>query len=359
VTGGERSAPARPGTDGDGPASGRTTRLTVYGCEPDEAELFRATAASSRVVAAIVEDPVSVENARLAVGDCCISVGHRSVVSASTLRELREVGVRHLSTRSVGVDHVDIEAASALGIVVEAVGYEPDGVADFTVMSILMAIRHTVAVIGSVGRHDFRLGVRGRDLRDLTVGVVGAGRIGRAVVRRLHGFGCRVLVTTRGPAAGLGAARRVPLDGLLEASDVVTLHVPLDQATRHLIGTEQLARMKRGAVLVNTGRGAVVDTGALLDALDDGRLGGAALDVLEGEEGTFYCDWSGRPLAHSDLARLLDMANVIVTPHMAFHTDRALHDTVERTLTACLHFERENHATTHDRDPVRRLLRGA
>jgi D-specific alpha-keto acid dehydrogenase len=359
VIGREPKLPDRPATNEDRPASGRSIGLTVYGCEPDEAQLLGSMAASSGVVATTVEDALSAENARLVVGDRCVSVGHRSVVSASTLRRLREVGVRHLSTRSVGVDHVDVEAASALGIVVEAVGYEPDGVADFTVMSILMAIRHAVGVIDSVGRHDFRLGVRGRDLRDLTVGVVGAGRIGRAVVRRLQGFGCRVLVTTRGPAAGLDGAVRVPLDELLGASDVVTLHVPVDRTTHHLIGTEQLAQMRRGAVLVNTGRGAVVDTGALLDALDDGRLGGAALDVLEGEEGTFYADWTGRPLAHPHLERLLDMAHVIITPHVAFHTHRALHDTVERTLTACLTFERETHATTHDRDPVRRLLRGA
>jgi D-specific alpha-keto acid dehydrogenase len=273
---------------------------------------------------------------------------------------LSDAGVEQLSSRSVGVDHIDIAAASALGIDVVGVGYDPDGVADFTVMLVLMAVRNAIDVAGSVRRHDFRLGARRRDLRELTVGVVGAGAIGRAVIRRLGGFGCSVLASTRGPATGLGGAPVVPLDALLRHSDVVTLHVPLDPTTRHLIGAEEIARMRPGAILVNTSRGGLVDTGALVAALDDGRLAGAALDVLEGESGVFYHDWRGRSLSHRALLRLLAMPQVIVTPHTAFHTTRALHDTVDRTLASCLAAERNRtHGQTDGRDRVRGLLRGA
>jgi D-specific alpha-keto acid dehydrogenase len=281
------------------------------------------------------------------------------VVAERELRALRHLGVEHLSTRSIGVDHIDAEAAVALGIEVEAVGYEPDGVADFAVMLILMAVRNARQVLDGARGGDLRLGARTRDMGDLTVGVVGAGRIGRAVIRRLHGFGCQVLVSTRGDVAGLDAPV-VPLDTLLRRSDVVTLHVPLDAANRHFIGTGEIARMRTGAVLVNTSRGALVDTAALLAALEGGRLGGAALDVIEGEGDVVYRDWRGRPLPHRPLRRLLEMPNVIVTPHCAFHTTRALDDTVDRTLAACLSNE-GNHtdAQTDDRHPVRGLLRGA
>ncbi len=214
------------------------------------------------------------------------------------LGALRGVGVEHLSTRSIGLDHIDVRAAEALGITVENVAYAPDGVADFTLMLILMLIRNVQEVVSAADRHDFRLArARGRDLRDLTVGVLGVGNIGTAVVRRLQGFGGRVLACTTGRDV-TAAAEYVSLPHLLAESDVVTLHLPLTADTHHVIGREQLATMKHGAFLVNTGRGALVDTDALVDALESGKLGGAALDVLEGEEGIFYVDrtaTTGRP----------------------------------------------------------------
>jgi D-specific alpha-keto acid dehydrogenase len=179
--------------------------------------------------------------------------------------------------------------------------------------------------------------VRGRELRDLTVGVVGTGRIGTAVVERLRGFGPRVLTHDRRPAA---SPARVPLDELLERSDVVTLHTPLDPATHHLLDRRRLRRMKRGAYVVNTGRGALIDTEALLEALEEGAIAGAALDVLEGEEGLFYEDCRGRAIDGGLLPRLQAMPNVIVSPHTAYYTDHALRDIVENSILDCLRFER-------------------
>ena len=180
------------------------------------------------------------------------------------LRALRDVGVEHLSTRSIGLDHIDVRAADELGITVENVVYAPDGVADFTLMLILMAIRNVQEVVSAADRHDFRLAhARGRDLRDLTVGVVGVGNIGTAVIRRLQGFGCRVLACTNSRDVST-AAEFVALPRLLAESDIVTLHLPLTADTHHVIGREQIAAMKPGAFLVNTGRGALVDTDALV-----------------------------------------------------------------------------------------------
>jgi D-specific alpha-keto acid dehydrogenase len=332
----------------------------VYGCDPDEADLFHALAPRFGVVPTTSRVPVSEASITRAAGNRSISVGHKSEVTGPILRELRRAGVEHLSTRSIGVDHIDLAAADALGITVDNVVYPPDGVADHTLMLILMAIRHAKAVVRAADRHDFRAGARGQDLRDLTVGVVGVGHIGAAVITRLRAFGGRVLGASHTRRPGV-VADFVALADLLRASDVVTLHVPLNARTHHLIGPAQLAAMKPGAILVNTGRGALVDTGALLAALEGGRLGGAALDVLEGEEGIFS---AGGPTSaarhHPYLARLQRLPNVVVTPHTAYYTGRALHATVEQTLLQRLRFERNRtHEEAHDRRRVRGLLRGA
>jgi D-specific alpha-keto acid dehydrogenase len=152
----------------------------------------------------------------------------------------------------------------------------------------------------------------------------------------------------------------VSFEELLAASDLVTLHVPLTADTHHLIGCGQLASMKPGAILVNTARGALVDTGALISALESGRLGGAALDVLEGEQGLVHPDRTAGPVDHRFFRELQQLPNAIVTPHVAYRTVRTLRDTVETTLTNCLIFERnQENAETQGRDPVRGLLGGA
>ena len=331
--------------------------ITVYGCEQDEAELFRELAPRFGIVPTVTSDAVSESNVISVPRNRCVSVGHKAEISRGVLRALRDVGVEHLSTRSIGLDHIDLGAADEIGITVKNVTYAPDGVADFTLMLILMSIRNVTDVVSAAARHDFRLGsVRGRDLRDLTVGVVGVGNIGTAVVARLHGFGCRVLACTNDPAVTTGA-ELVSLPHLLRESDVVTLHLPLTADTHHCIGREEIAAMKPGALLVNTGRGALVDTDALVDALESGKLGGAALDVLEGEEGIFYVDCTTTSVDNRSLLRLQELPNAIVTPHTAYYTRRALHDTVEQTLVNCLRFERKRASEeTQDRDRVRRLL---
>jgi D-specific alpha-keto acid dehydrogenase len=317
--------------------------LTVYGCSQHEAALFQELAPRFGVRPTITEASASEANLELAHGVRCVSVAHRTSVSHATLRGLRRAGVRYLSTRSVGHDHIDVEFAKRLGILVEGVAYSPDGVADYTLMLMLMAVRHAKSVVCRADTGDFRLSdVHGRELRDLTVGVVGTGRIGRAVVDRLRGFGCRVLThDTR----CLGVAGRVPLDELLHRSDIVTLHIPLTADTRHLLDRRRIALMKRGAVVVNTGRGGLLDTAALVSALESDSIAGAALDVLEGEEGIFYADLRDRPLEHELLIRLRAMPNVLISPHTAYYTDHAVAEMVENTLVNCLAFERgDRHA---------------
>ncbi|MGW1604476.1 D-isomer specific 2-hydroxyacid dehydrogenase family protein [Streptomyces eurythermus] len=320
------------------------TRITVYGCGPDEAVLFRELAPGLGVQLLITDAPVSAANSELASGSRCISVSHKTPVTRATLRALRGAGVRYISTRSIGYNHIDMEYADSIGIFVENVSYSPDSVADYTLMLMLMTVRDAKAIVRRTDMHDYRLSdVRGRELRDLTVGVVGTGRIGAAVLDRLRGFGCRILAHDNRPVDRPGAAvEYVPLDDLLRRSDLVTLHAPLTAATHHLLNRQRLAQLKDGALIINTGRGGLIDTEALLHELESGRLGGAALDVVEGEEGIFYADCRGRPIESKALVRLQELPNALITPHTAYYTDHALRDTVENSLTNCLTFESGN-----------------
>jgi D-specific alpha-keto acid dehydrogenase len=314
-----------------------TIGITAYGCARDEAALFDVLAPRLGVRATVTDAALTEDNVDLALGDRSVSIGHQTPITNPTLRALGRAGVRYLSTRSIGTNHIDVTYAERVGIRVEGVTYSADSVADYTLMLMLMAVRHAKSVFCRVDNQDYRLhGVRGRELRDLTVGVVGTGRIGTAVVDRLRGFGCRVLTHDNRPQDATGDA---PLDELLQRSDIVTLHTPLTADTHHLLDRRRIDRLRPGAVVVNTGRGALLDTEALVSALESGALGGAALDVLEGEEGVFYADHRNVPVDHALLLRLQAMPNVLVSPHTAFSTDHALSDLVENSLVGCLRFE--------------------
>jgi D-specific alpha-keto acid dehydrogenase len=316
-----------------------TVGMTIYGCERDEAALFREMAPRIGVAPTITKSPVSADNVGLASGNRCISVGHKTRISDSTLLALSRAGVTQITTRSIGSNHLDVTYAESVGISVATVTYSPDSVADYTLMLILMAVRNARSVIKRVDAHDYRLAEgRGKELRDLTVGVVGTGCIGTAVIERLRGFGSRILAHDRRPGTG---AESVPLDDLVRESDIVTLHTPLTADTHHLLDRRRIEQMKRGAYVVNTGRGSLLDTEALVHSLESGRLGGAALDVLEGEEGIFYEDCRSKAVSNPLLLRLQDMPNVVVSPHTAYYTDHALRDMVEDAIVSCLRFESE------------------
>jgi D-specific alpha-keto acid dehydrogenase len=231
--------------------------------------------------------------------------------------------------------------ARSVGISVEGVVYSPDSVADYTLMLMLMAVRNARSIITQAEAHDFRLNdVRGKELRDMTIGVIGTGRIGAAVIERLRGFGCCILAYDRNPKT---SADYVHLDELLKRSDIVTLHTPLTAETKHLLNRRRIEQLKQGAFIVNTGRGSLLDTESLLSALESGKLGGAALDVVEGEEGIFYTDRRHGPLESQLFLRLLQLPNVLITPHTAYYTEHALYDIVQNTILNCLEFEGHRH----------------
>ncbi len=309
--------------------------VAFFGCLSDEAPLIRAAASRAGVEPILIPENASESNASLARGCRCVSVGHRREITGQILTALRESGVEYLVTRSIGMNHIDLSAAENLGITVKNICYAPDGVADYTVMLILMALQGGKETVLAGARRDFRIhGPRRRELKNLTVGILGTGRIGMTVARRLEVFGCRILACDPYPAEGL---TYVSLDTLLKSSDILTLHLPLTEQTRHIIGKPQLSVMKQTAILVNTARGGLVDTAALTEALSAHRLGGAALDVLEEEDGLFYRSHSVLP---PEIQNLLDQPNVILSPHAAYYTQEILWETVQKTVDSCLNDQR-------------------
>ena len=277
---------------------------------------------------AFIEARLDASSAVLAKGcqAACIFVNDKA--DAPALAALKAEGVGILALRCAGYNQVDLKAAKSLGLrVVRVPAYSPYAVAEHTVALLLTLNRKIHRAYLRVLEHDFRLqGLLGWDLHGRTVGVVGTGRIGQLVAQAFGGFGCKLVAHDPVQDTAWAAAHGVSylsLEGLLACSDVVTLHTPLTPETRHVIDAKRLALMKDGAYLVNTGRGALVDTAALLDALQRKKLGGVALDVYEEEEGIFFEDHSSDVL-DDELARLLSFPNVLVTSHQGYFTQEAL-----------------------------------
>ncbi len=272
---------------------------------------------------------------RLNEDTAILAAGHEVVcafinddLSAPVLERLAAAGTRLIALRSAGYNHVDLAAAKRLGLtVVRVPAYSPHAVAEHAVALILALNRRLHRAYNRTREGDFSLhGLTGFDLHGKTVGVVGTGQIGLAFARIMAGFGCQLLAYDPCPnpeVLALGA-RYLGLDELLRQSNIISLHCPLTPQTRHLINIQSLADLQPGTMLINTGRGALVDTPALIEALKSGQLGYLGLDVYEEEAQIFFEDRSDQPLQDDVLARLLTFPNVIVTAHQAFLTREAL-----------------------------------
>ncbi len=276
------------------------------------------------------------QTATLAQGHEAICIFVNDDGSAPVLEKLASLGVRAIALRSTGFNNVDLEAAKRVGITVMRVAYySPYAVAEHAVALLQTLNRRTHRAYNRTREFNFRLGgLLGRDIHGSTVGVIGTGKIGQAFASIMKGFGCKLLGydAAENPACiELGMTYK-PLKELLPEADIVSLHVPLLPATRHLINPETLALMKPGAFLINTSRGGLVDTEAVIEALRHERLAGVGLDVYEEEDGLFFQDLSDRVVADDVLARLMMFPNVLVTGHQAFFTQEAVTTIAETTL---------------------------
>ncbi|MFI2810618.1 MULTISPECIES: 2-hydroxyacid dehydrogenase [Microbulbifer] len=271
----------------------------------------------------------------------CIFVNN--TVDRDLLQRLQESGVKMLALRSAGFNHVDIKAANQLGILVANVpGYSPYAVAEHATALLLCLIRNINRAQARVRDGNFALdGLMGFDLHGKTVGVVGTGKIGTVFTRIMHGFGCELLGhdPEENPDCHALGMRYVRLDTLCRNSDIISLHCPLLPATTHMIDRHMLSKMRDGACLINTSRGAVIDTPAVIEALKSGKLGYLGIDVYEEEDSLFFEDHSDTVLDDDVFARLLMFNNVLVTGHQGYFTREAICNIAQTTLQNVTEFE--------------------
>lgn len=320
-------------------------RVTVFSTKSYDRRFLDSAndAAGGRHDLRYIEARLTEESAPLANGAVAVCAFVNDVLARPVLKALAAGGTRLVALRSAGYNHVDLTAAHELGLSIARVpAYSPDAVAEHTIALILSLNRKIHRAYARVREGNFALeGLLGFDLCGRTAGIVGAGKIGLAVARILKGFGCRVLVYDPAPSSDLAVieVEAVPLDTLLAQSDIVTLHCPLTPDTHHLIDRAALARMKHGVMLINTGRGALVDAAALIAGLKSGAIGYLGLDVYEEEGDLFFEDLSDQVLQDDIFARLLTFPNVLITGHQAFFTAEALAEIARTTIENLSSFE--------------------
>lgn len=311
-------------------------KMMAFSCRQDEREFFEQFGKQYGVEVETTREAPSMENAGLLKG-CGAACVLTTPVDADLIDRWHEYGVKLISTRTVGFEHVDYRHAAKLGIVVSNATYTPDTVAEYTIMTILMAIRKMKIILQRYIGQNFSLRhVRGRELGPMTVGVVGTGRIGQRVIQLLRGFGCRILAYDLEPREEVRKmAAYVSLDTIWKECDLITFHTPATEETYHMVNRHTLSQMKDGVVLINMARGSLIDTEALIEGLEKGKVGAAALDVVENEGSIYYKDFKDCPVGCREMSVLSAMPNVLMTPHTAFFTQEAVSDMVECAMISC------------------------
>lgn len=300
--------------------------IAVFEVSQDERQELDVLSRTLPVSMRLEEGNLSLETLPLAEGAEGVSVLGRSRLDRTVLEGLKSLGVRYVSTRTIGVDHIDLAAARDLGIRVAHAAYPPDAVADFTIMLMLLVLRRYKPAMWRQNVNDYSLkGLMGRSLRKQTVGVVGTGSIGATVIRDLAGFGCRILAYNLVECEELRPlATFVDLDTLYRESDIITFHVPFTPETRHMVNRESLSRMKDGVMLINTARGELMDIDAITEGIETEKIGSLAMDVFEHEQGIYHADRKTDILKNKDMVYLRQFPNVVLTQHMAFYTEESI-----------------------------------
>lgn len=315
-------------------------KIAVYNCREDEMELFQKFSKQYNAeIVPITVDP-NIETTVLAKGCECISITSDSMITKEMLEKYQTYGVKFISTRTVGMDHINLEYARKIGIEVDNVTYSTNGVADQAIMLMLMVIRKTKNIMIRYLGQDYTLNSnRGYDLGDMTVGIIGTGNIGTTVAKHLSGFGCRMLAYDMHRCDEImNLVEYVDIETLLAKSDIITLHIAATENNYHFIDQKAIEKMKSGVVIINTARGSLIDSIALIEALECGKVGGAGLDVIEGDREIYYRDHKYEVMGHREMAILNAMPNVILMPHTAFFTEHAVSDMVENSIKSCCEF---------------------
>lgn len=308
-------------------------RVAVFSTKPYDQEFFSRANEEAGHELTFLEARLRKDTVTLAKGFEAVCVFVNDALDAEVVAALAEGGTRVVALRCAGFNNVDLEACKEKGLtVVRVPAYSPNAVAEHTVALLLALNRQIHRAYNRVREGNFALeGLIGFDMIGKTAGVIGTGKIGAAVCRILQGFGCRVLAHDPFPNESLGL-EYVDLDRIYAEADIVTLHLPLSKESHHLIGADAIAKMKDGVVLINTSRGGLLDTRAVIEGLKSGKIGRLGLDVYE-EEGPLFFENHSDGVLHDDVfARLLTFPNVLITGHQAFLTTEALTQIAETTL---------------------------
>ncbi len=306
-------------------------RICAYEVREDEKKDFAEMAKKLQVEVELHAEVPGPDTAELARGCAGVTMLGMGKIDKALLDQWKDMGVTCISTRTIGVNHIDVAYAKELGISVCNASYPPSGVAEFTIMMMLMCLRNYKQSLWRGQVNDFSLnGLQGKELGSLTVGVIGTGKIGAQVIQCLSGFGSRILAYDMYPNAALkDTVTYVGLDELYAQADLITLHTPLFDSTYHMIDETAIGKMKEGVVIVNCARGELMDTQALIEGIESGKIGGLGLDVVEGESGITHEDHRIDILSNQQMAYLRQFRNVTMTPHMAFYTDVAVSHMVQ------------------------------
>lgn len=316
-------------------------KVIVYTARPyDEKKWIEKYAAELDLeVLQVAADP-TVESAAFVPEGCTCASVITTAVGADVVQALYDKGIRHITTRSIGYDHIDMKKAAELGVTVGHATYDTECVAEYAVMLMLMSLRRVKTILNRAAVQDFTLrGKIGQDINTLTVGIIGTGHIGTRVAEILKGFGCKVLGYDLYPNKKAEEfLTYTTQEEIFAQSDIITLHTPLFDSNRHTINEAAIASMKDGVIIINTARGGLIDSEALIKGLETGKIGAAGLDVVEREQGLYYNDLRFDIMDNRQLAILKSFPNVVVTPHMAFYTEATVGSMIWSNLRSCLHF---------------------
>ncbi|MDG0815331.1 2-hydroxyacid dehydrogenase [Bdellovibrio svalbardensis] len=310
-------------------------KVAFFSAKKYEVEIFKQSNQKSSLEFHFFESRLTEQTAQLAKGHHAVCCFVNDVLDAPVLRILADLNIKYIALRCAGYNNIDLNAAQNLGLQVFRVPeYSPYAVAEHATALLLTLNRKIHRAHNRVRELNFALdGLVGFDLHGKTVGVIGTGKIGRVFATIMKGFGCRVLAFDPHPNTDLKIdIEYVTLNEIYRNSDVLSLHCPLNEHTRYLLNEQAFGQMKRNAILINTGRGAIIDTKALINALKTHQIGGACLDVYEEEEGIFFNDQSIEGIEDDILARLTTFPNVLITSHQAFLTKEALANIATTTI---------------------------
>lgn len=320
-------------------------KIAFFSIRDDEYDFVNQYAKKYQIEISICREALTLENVHLCKDATAISI-MTTKTDRKIIEKLKEYNIQYISTRTIGFDHIDLTACQEYGIHVGNVSYSLSSVAEYTVMMILMSLRNIKLILERFSSQDFSLNhIRGRELKDLTVGIIGTGKIGQEVIRLLSHFSCHIIAYDLYPNETLkNQIEYVDLDTLYQRSDIISLHAPNVDETYHMINQDSIAKMKNDVIIINTARGALINTSDLIDALENKKIGYAALDVVENESHLYYKDLKNEVLDNRNLAILRSFPNVFLTPHTAFFTHQAVSNMVEYSITSSLamHENKEN-----------------